>query len=79
VTVTLEDDDVGIRLTVSDTGSGFTEEVLKRQFEPYLSTKEKGSGLGLAICQRIVHDHGGSITLRNKDEGGAEVTIVLPQ
>ena len=78
-TVTIDNTGNGISLTVSDTGPGFTDEVLSRQFEPYLSTKKNGSGLGLVICQRIVHDHGGNIRLSNRKEGGAEVVIILPQ
>ena len=78
-TVTVDNTGNGISLMVSDTGPGFTDEVLSRQFEPYLSTKKNGSGLGLVICQRIVHDHGGNIRLSNRKEGGAEVVIILPQ
>jgi len=36
-------------------------------------------GVGLAICQRIIHDHGGTIELTNKTKGGARVVICLPQ
>jgi two-component system nitrogen regulation sensor histidine kinase NtrY len=79
VEVTLEDTDSGIRVTVRDNGPGFSDEVLKREFEPYLSTKKDGSGLGLVICQRIVHDHGGTIAIHNRETGGAEVIIDLPQ
>jgi two-component system, NtrC family, nitrogen regulation sensor histidine kinase NtrY len=79
VTVSLADDSSLFILTVSDTGPGFSETVLARQFEPYLSSKKGGSGLGLAICQRIAYDHGGRIELKNRTEGGAEVTVWLPQ
>ena len=79
VTVGLDDVSGGLRLTVSDSGPGFDSEVLERRFEPYLSTKKDGSGLGLVICQRIVHDHGGRIDLANNEEGGAKVTVILPQ
>ena len=79
VNVTLSDEEASLRIDVADTGPGFSETVLTRQFEPYLSTKKSGTGLGLAICQRIVHDHGGRIELKSRTEGGAEVTILLPQ
>ncbi len=79
VRVTLADDEKALLINVADNGPGFSENVLARQFEPYLSTKKSGSGLGLAICQRIVHDHGGHIELNNRREGGAEVTVRLPQ
>jgi len=79
VTVSFASEDNGLQVTVSDTGPGFSPTVLKRQFEPYLSSKKDGTGLGLVICQRIVHDHGGRIELRNRDEGGAEVIVRIPQ
>jgi len=79
VRVSLYDNRDGFRLTIIDTGPGFATEILDQSFEPYVSTKKGGSGLGLVICQRIVHDHGGSIQLHNIPEGGAAVTILLPQ
>jgi two-component system nitrogen regulation sensor histidine kinase NtrY len=79
VRVTVADNASGLLLCVSDAGPGFSETVLARQFEPYLSSKQGGSGLGLAICQRIAHDHGGHIKMKNRTEGGAEVSVLLPQ
>ncbi|MDH4157232.1 MAG: ATP-binding protein [candidate division Zixibacteria bacterium] len=78
VSIAIGDDPAGIRLVVEDNGPGFTEEQLKQSFEPYFSTKKTGSGLGLVICQRIVFDHGGTITLYNRPEGGAGVRIIIP-
>ena len=66
-------------ITVRDSGPGFPEAVLQEQFVPYMSTKPTGSGLGLVISQRIAHDHGGSITIENHEEGGGMVTVRLPQ
>mgnify|MGYP001134409172 CR=1 FL=1 len=69
------------KLTVADRGTGFPPAILQHAFEPYVTTKPKGTGLGLAIVQKIVTDHGGTITLANRPEadgGGAEVTIQLP-
>jgi len=79
VTVVLEDDANDLVLTVTDTGPGFSEEILDNKFQPYLSTKKDGSGLGLVICQRIAHDHGGQVELSNNEDGGAKVTVSLPQ
>ncbi len=78
VSVTIEDAPHGLRLLIEDNGPGFADEILDNRFEPYLSRKEKGSGLGLVISQRIVHDHGGTIELLNRPEGGAGVLILLP-
>ena len=67
---------------VQDTGIGIKKEYLKKVFEPFFTTKadNKGTGLGLPICQRIVHDHGGSIEIASEGipEKGTMVTIKLP-
>ena len=49
------------KVSILDSGPGFTEEVLRRLFQPFVTTKEKGMGIGLTICQSIVDAHGGSI------------------
>ncbi len=46
-------------------------------FEPYVTTKPKGTGLGLPIVKKIIEEHGGKITLSNRETGGAEIRIVL--
>ena len=79
ITVVVKDDANDLLLTVTDTGPGFSNEILKNSFQPYLSTKKDGSGLGLVICQRIAHDHGGQVELSNNKDGGAKVTVILPQ
>ncbi|NEZ04465.1 HAMP domain-containing protein [Wenzhouxiangella sp. XN201] len=68
----------GVELLLYDDGPGFSDEVLARIFEPYVTTKPRGSGLGLAIVRRIVEDHGGRIRVANSAAGGAEVRIWLP-
>ncbi|HEV7576602.1 MAG TPA: ATP-binding protein, partial [Caldimonas sp.] len=47
-----------VRLVVVDNGPGFSEKVLKRAFEPYVTTKKKGTGLGLAVVKKIADEHG---------------------
>ena len=54
-----------IRLKVMDNGPGFSEKVLKRAFEPYVTTKARGTGLGLAVVKKIVEEHGARIRLGN--------------
>ncbi|MGE4339736.1 MAG: PAS domain-containing sensor histidine kinase, partial [Pigmentiphaga sp.] len=66
-----------VQVTVSDNGPGFAESVLQRAFEPYVTTKARGTGLGLAIVRKIVEEHGGSIEIANRGEGGARVSILL--
>lgn len=69
-------------LRVSDNGSGFPEGIIKRAFEPYVTTKPKGTGLGLAIVKKILDEHQGQIVIENlmQPEGpvGARVSISLP-
>jgi nitrogen fixation/metabolism regulation signal transduction histidine kinase len=67
-----------VRLTVTDNGCGFPEQVIARAFEPYVTTKPKGTGLGLAIVKKIVEDHGGSAAIANIAPRGARVTVRLP-
>ena len=67
----------GARLTVADSGPGFSQKIIARAFEPYVTTKARGTGLGLAIVKRIVDDHHGTIDIGNREGGGARVSIVL--
>ena len=67
-----------VLLSITDNGSGFSEPLLSRVFEPYVTTKSKGTGLGLAIVKRIVDEHGGRITVANVEPRGARVSITLP-
>jgi signal transduction histidine kinase len=69
-----------IEITVSDTGIGLSPEALSSLFDPFFTTKEmgKGTGLGLAATHGAVLEHGGTITGRNRENGGAEFTIMLP-
>ena len=59
------------RLIVQDTGTGFPDHILKRAFEPYVTTKAKGTGLGLAVVKKIADEHGARVDLKNRVEGGA--------
>jgi nitrogen fixation/metabolism regulation signal transduction histidine kinase len=55
-----------VRLTVSDWGTGFPETILKRAFEPYVTTKAKGTGLGLAVVKKIADEHSARVDLSNR-------------
>jgi nitrogen fixation/metabolism regulation signal transduction histidine kinase len=67
-----------VRLTISDSGSGFPAKILARAFEPYVTSKPRGTGLGLPVVKKIVEEHGGRIELQNRKDGpGARVSILL--
>ncbi len=66
-----------VELQIADTGAGFPPEIMANAFEPYVTTKPKGTGLGLPIVKKIIEEHGGKITLSNRETGGAEIRIVL--
>jgi nitrogen fixation/metabolism regulation signal transduction histidine kinase len=67
-----------VRLSVSDNGDGFPEELMARIFEPYVTTKPRGMGLGLAIVKKIIDEHHGSIAIENRPTRGASVSVLLP-
>jgi nitrogen fixation/metabolism regulation signal transduction histidine kinase len=68
-----------VRLPSIDQGPGFAEHILKRAFEPYVTSKAKGTGLGLAVVKKIMDEHGGRIDVSNRlTEGkvvGAQVSL----
>jgi nitrogen fixation/metabolism regulation signal transduction histidine kinase len=67
-----------LRVTITDNGAGFPEALMKRAFEPYVTTKPKGTGLGLVIVKKIVEEHGGSVGISNVAPHGARVTLTFP-
>jgi signal transduction histidine kinase len=67
-----------VEVSVTDSGSGFPEEVLPHVFEPFHTTKVKGLGLGLAICRTIIVTHGGRLVVANNAGKGATVRLTLP-
>ena len=69
----LDDSGQRVRLTVQDCGNGFPESILKRAFEPYVTTKIKGPGLGLAVVKKIADEHGARVELSNRVQDGAVV------
>ncbi|MDB5966602.1 MAG: multi-sensor signal transduction histidine kinase [Polaromonas sp.] len=55
-----------VRLSVRDNGTGFPPHILKRAFEPYVTTKVKGTGLGLAVVKKIADEHGARVDISNR-------------
>ncbi len=71
-------DDV-LRLAVTDAGPGFSQAMLENFGRPYHSTRTRqGAGLGLFLVVNVIRKLGGTVAARNREEGGAIVTIELP-
>ncbi len=68
------------KLSVIDTGSGLTQELIDKIFDPYFTTKEvgKGSGMGLSVVQGIVKAHGSFIKVESKLEKGTSFDVFFP-
>jgi C4-dicarboxylate-specific signal transduction histidine kinase len=64
-------------ISVIDTGKGFDNEVAKKLFKPFFTTKKDGLGMGLRICRSIIEEHGGRILAENNTNGGATVSFSL--
>lgn len=79
IVVATDTGDGRVCLSVTDNGTGFPETMMKRAFEPYVTTKARGSGLGLMIVKKIVEEHGGTVAIANVVPHGARVTISLPR
>jgi PAS domain S-box-containing protein len=75
---TNEDGTRWLEASVEDCGEGFNSSDLSRVFEPFFTRRGGGTGLGLALVQRIVEQHGGVVSARNGDEGGAVVSVRIP-
>ena len=79
VTLRVTAEDGRVTLLVEDNGKGLPSEERDRLTEPYVTTRAKGTGLGLAIVKKIMEDHGGTLTLEDREGGGARVGLVIPQ
>ncbi|MEO7109583.1 MAG: ATP-binding protein [Polyangiaceae bacterium] len=72
-------DEDSVAITVTDTGKGIPQDVLKRVFEPFFTTRASGTGLGLAVVRRIAEAHDGLVTAESDSQRGTAFTLLLPR
>lgn len=82
ITVSVNDDEENVVISVSDTGIGISEEDLSHIFERFYrcdqSRSQAGIGLGLSLALAIARSHGGNITVRSRPGKGSTFTVTLP-
>ncbi len=80
ITVKTWSSEKGVHVAVTDTGSGISNENMKRLFEPFFTTKDvgKGTGLGLSISYDIVKKHNGTIEVQSEEGKGTTFTVTIP-
>jgi len=72
-----DQDKDAVRIDISDTGIGMSEEVLKHAYEPFFSAKSDGTGLGLTNVKKIIELHDGDIQINSAENQGTKVTIKI--
>lgn len=79
VTCEIRESNDNLEIRVSDTGSGISDKVRERMFQPFVSYgKENGTGLGLTVVQKIIQDHGGDVWVESSLAGRTVFKVVLP-
>src|SRR5580704_13450235 len=73
-------DGASVKVDVADSGHGIAPENIRRIYDPFFTTKgaQKGTGLGLSVTYGIIQEHGGSIEVTNRPDGGARFRLELP-
>lgn len=79
VSLTGNEDEHYIRITVSDNGNGMSAQQREQMFDPFFTTRKTGTGLGLAVSHQIIEQHRGVFEVESTPNVGTTVTIVLPK
>lgn len=69
----------GTLIQVLDRGPGMDADLLRGALLPFFTTKKTGTGVGLPLCREILAEHGGRLSIRNREGGGLAVTCFLPE
>ncbi len=78
IDIEIDDNNDYIVIIIKDNGTGITD--AKKAMTPYFTTKKKGTGLGLPIVTKIINEHSGNLSIKNRrDKSGTIVTITLPK
>ena len=78
ITLDYDDEAKAIRIDVKDNGPGIPEEIRKKIFQPFFTTRTDGTGLGLATCLKNVQYHGGSIEVHSEVGRGTTFAVTIP-
>jgi two-component system sensor histidine kinase HydH len=72
-------DETWTRITITDRGSGMSEEEKEQMFDPFFSSRKGGTGLGLAVSHQIIEQHNGSFEVKSQPGRGTSITVILPR
>lgn len=64
-----------VKLTIMDNGCGFSEDVLQRAFEPYVTSKKMGTGLGLPMVKKILDEHRAVVSISNRLDAFGQLVV----
>jgi len=78
IRIITSENDKGVRVTISDTGCGMSQEVQEHLFESFFTTKADGQGLGLSVVRGIIRRLGGEIEIESRPEEGTSIAMVFP-
>ncbi len=68
-----------VEISFKDTGKGMSDEVKKRLFDPFFTTREQGTGLGMSIVYKTMASHGGTILVESAPDKGTKISLLFPE